>query len=81
MAILITNIKELVNIEESPKPLVAGKEMSNLKTLKNAWLLIEGDRIKASGREYQIRDTRYTMREIKRLIPDRISRISDRNMI
>ncbi len=48
-SILITNIKELVNIEENPKPLVAGKEMSHLKTLKNAWLLIEGDKIKDFG--------------------------------
>ncbi|NQV02307.1 MAG: hypothetical protein HQ542_06665, partial [Bacteroidia bacterium] len=49
MSILITNIKELVNIEEIPMSFVAGKEMSELKTLKNAWLLIENDRIKDFG--------------------------------
>lgn len=46
---LITNIKELVNIEETPKPFAAGKEMSVLKTLKDAWLLIEEERIKDFG--------------------------------
>lgn len=45
MAILITNIKELVHVEETPHLLAAGREMSQLNTLKNAWLLIEGERI------------------------------------
>ena len=41
MAILIENIKELVQIEESPKLLVKGKEMAKLKTIKDAYLFIE----------------------------------------
>ena len=49
MAILIKNIKELIQVEEKPQPMVAGKAMSKLTTLKNAWLLIEGDRIKDFG--------------------------------
>ncbi|MDD4604245.1 MAG: imidazolonepropionase [Bacteroidales bacterium] len=50
MSILIQNIKELIQVEEKPRLKVAGKEMANLKTIKNAWLLIEGDRIKEFGR-------------------------------
>ena len=43
--ILIKNIKELVQVEEYPKIKVPGKEMSHLDTLKDAWLMISGDRI------------------------------------
>ncbi|MEI7500714.1 MAG: imidazolonepropionase [Bacteroidota bacterium] len=50
MAILIENIKELIQVEEKPQPMVAGKAMSKLKTIKNAWLIIEGDRIKDFGK-------------------------------
>jgi len=49
MSILITNIKELVNIEGSTNAFVAGAKMSQLKTLKNAWLLIAGGRINDFG--------------------------------
>jgi imidazolonepropionase len=49
MSILITNIKELVQVEESPVDKVCGKDMSVLNTIKNAWLLIEGDRIADFG--------------------------------
>lgn len=47
--ILITHIKELVNVEETPRAFVAGSGMSRLKTLKDAWLLIEEGRIKDFG--------------------------------
>ena len=49
MSILISNIKELVQVEESPKKWVAGADMSKIQTIKNAWLLTEGDRIKDFG--------------------------------
>ena len=49
MMILIKNIKELVQIEDSPKMKVSGKEMSKLNILRNAWLTIEGDRISNFG--------------------------------
>lgn len=45
MSILITNIKELIQVEEHPQPMVAGKSMSHLETIKDAWLLTSGDRI------------------------------------
>lgn len=49
MQTLITNIKELVHVEETPKLKACGAEMSDLKTIKNAYLLIEDDKIKAFG--------------------------------
>ena len=45
MAILITNIKELLQIRESIIKKVSGKEMKTLPTLKNAFVLIEDDTI------------------------------------
>ena len=50
MSILIKNIKELVHAEEIPRLKVAGKDMAKLTTIKDAWLLIEGDRIKDFGK-------------------------------
>lgn len=38
---LIKNIKELIQVEDSIQPNVPGKKMKNLPTLKNAWLAIE----------------------------------------
>jgi imidazolonepropionase len=49
MSILITNIKELVQVEEKPQSMVFGKAMSKLRTIKNGWLLTEGSRIKDFG--------------------------------
>ncbi|MFK5958771.1 MAG: imidazolonepropionase [Lutibacter sp.] len=49
MTTLITNIKELLQIEDYPKSRVCGKEMSILPFLKNAFLLIENDIIKNFG--------------------------------
>jgi imidazolonepropionase len=49
MSILIINIKEIVQVEEKPQPLVAGTAMSKLNTILNGWLLIEDDRIKDFG--------------------------------
>jgi len=41
MKTLIKNIKELIQIENTPSKWKAGKEMSELKTLKNAFLIIQ----------------------------------------
>lgn len=49
MSVLITNIKELVQVEENPQRLVAGNAMSKIATICDAWLLIDGDRIKDFG--------------------------------
>ena len=45
MQTLIINIKELLQVRESPIKKVSGKEMGFLPSLKNAFLLIENDLI------------------------------------
>lgn len=45
MAILIKNIKELLQIDEQARDFVSGARMSTLKTLKDAFLLTDGDQI------------------------------------
>nr|MDE7073664.1 imidazolonepropionase [Odoribacter sp.] len=50
MKTLIVNIKQLVQVETSPRTWVAGEEMSKLGIIGNAWLLIEDERIAAFGR-------------------------------
>jgi imidazolonepropionase len=49
MKILIVNIKELIQIRENSVSKVSGNEMGTLPTLKNAYLLLENDTIKAFG--------------------------------
>ena len=50
MKLLITDIKELIQVENKPKKMVCGEEMKILPTLKNAFLLLENDLIKDFGR-------------------------------
>lgn len=48
--ILIKNIKELVQVLEPDVKKLSGKEMSNLSTIKDAWLAIENDLIVGFGK-------------------------------
>jgi len=50
MTTLITNIKELLQVENVPKKMVCGAAMKVLPTIKNAFLLIEDDCIKDFGK-------------------------------
>ncbi|MFH0896343.1 MAG: imidazolonepropionase [Bacteroidota bacterium] len=50
MAILIKNIKELVNTEKNPVPFRSGKAMQEMKTIKDAYLFIHEDRIVSFGK-------------------------------
>lgn len=52
MRLLITNIKQLCQVEAATesKLLVAGKDMAELPSLENAWLLIDNDVISGYGR-------------------------------
>lgn len=50
MKTLILNIKQLVQTETAPRKWVAGKDMSRLGILENAYLLVEDDKIAAFGR-------------------------------
>ena len=50
MSLFVKNIKKLVGVrQEAPQYPLKGKEMETLPCLDNAWLLTEGDRIKAFG--------------------------------
>jgi imidazolonepropionase len=42
MKILLSHIKELLQVRNNAPDKVSGAEMKNLPTLKNAWLLLEG---------------------------------------
>jgi len=49
MSILITNIKELVQVEDKPVQKKSGARMAELKTIKNAYLYIEDYKISEFG--------------------------------
>jgi len=49
MKIIIKNIKELVQVEETPKTKVCGKEMADINTIKDAFLLINNGLIEDFG--------------------------------
>jgi len=50
MAVLIKNIKKLVQVETAPIPFRAGKEMSTLPCIEDAYLLVVGDKIHDFGK-------------------------------
>ncbi|MFT3795745.1 imidazolonepropionase [Flavobacterium sp.] len=50
MQMLITNIKELLQVRENHVDKVSGAEMAVLPTIKNAFLLIKNDTIRAFGK-------------------------------
>ena len=49
MKLLLTNIKELIQVRENAPAKLSGKEMKELPTLKNAWVFIEKGVIKDYG--------------------------------
>ncbi len=49
MRTLVKNIKELVGVESTPQLRKQGKEMAQMETVKDAYLLVEDDKIKAFG--------------------------------
>jgi len=49
MTLLLTNIKELLQVREQHILKVSGSEMKELPTIKNAWLLIENGKITDFG--------------------------------
>ena len=50
MRTLIKNIKELVQVERQPKLRAQGKEMAQMETIKDAYLVVENGRIAAFGK-------------------------------
>ena len=49
MKTLFSNIKELVQVEQNPRLRVCGKDMANMQTIRNAYLIVEDDKIAAFG--------------------------------
>ena len=50
-SLLIKNIKQLVQVEDAPRTSpIPGSQLAHLPTIENAFLLIEGDRIKDFGK-------------------------------
>lgn len=49
MKLLIINIKQLLQVRDIAPAMVIGSQMKQLPILKNAWLLIENDKIKDYG--------------------------------
>lgn len=59
MKILLENIKELVQVIDKPVLMRAGKEMSKVKTIKNAFLIIRDEVIEEYGKMEELKD-KYT---------------------
>lgn len=49
MKLLFTNIKELLQVREASVKKLSGKEMATMPTIKNAWLLLENEKISDFG--------------------------------
>ena len=49
MRTLVKNIKELVQVEYQQRLRVCGKDMATLGTIKDAYLIVDGDRISDFG--------------------------------
>jgi imidazolonepropionase len=56
MKLLLENIKELVQVEDEPVNLRSGKEMANVKTIKNAFLIISDELIQEFGPMENLKD-------------------------
>lgn len=54
--LLLKNIKELIQVEEKPVLYREGAKMREMHTIKDAWLLIEKDKIKDFGQMQSITD-------------------------
>lgn len=53
--ILIKNIKQLVQVEQEPRQWVAGSDMARLGIIEDAWLLVEGETIRAFGKMSELK--------------------------
>jgi len=56
MKLLLENIRELVQVEDEPVAFRAGKEMVNVKTIKNAFLIIRDEIIEDFGAMSELKD-------------------------
>ncbi|HQQ20859.1 MAG TPA: imidazolonepropionase, partial [Bacteroidales bacterium] len=63
MALLIKNIKKLVQVEYEPVAYRAGKEMAHLETIDDAFLLTGGEKIVDFGPMKQL--TKATLNQVQ----------------
>ncbi len=59
MLTLIKNIKELVQVEYQPKLRVCGTEMAQMQTVKDAYLIVENDKIASFGAMKDVPEQRF----------------------
>lgn len=59
MKTLIKNIKELVQVENTPKLRVMGKEMAHIDTIKDAYLVVEDDKFAAFGPMSELKEQQF----------------------
>ncbi|MCR4811927.1 MAG: imidazolonepropionase [Bacteroidales bacterium] len=59
MLTLIKNIKQIVGIDTLNRTRLCGKEMSELDTISNAYLIVEDDKIKAFGPMSDLTDSNF----------------------
>ena len=57
--LLIKNIKQLIQIERTPKLRACGSDMGKLETLQDAYLIVEGDRIATFGPMSEVPEGRF----------------------
>ncbi|GHC62483.1 imidazolonepropionase [Ulvibacter litoralis] len=57
MKLLLTNIKELLQVRDTAPSMLRGSEMKELPTLKDAWLLVEDDLIVDFGKMTDLNTT------------------------
>ena len=59
MAILIKNIKSLINVDYEPRKWAAGKDMQKLNTIENAYLITKDDKISDFGKMSDLKETNF----------------------
>jgi len=62
MKILLTNIKELLQVRDTAPNKVSGAEMKELPSIKNAWLLLEKGIIADFGKMKDLKDSQVSQR-------------------
>ncbi|HOW40820.1 MAG TPA: imidazolonepropionase [Bacteroidales bacterium] len=55
-SLIISNIKRLVQVEDSPRLKVCGKDLSEIRTIDDAWLYIEDEKIFDFGTMHELPD-------------------------
>jgi imidazolonepropionase len=75
--LLIKNIKDLIQVEDSPVRRVSGSKMAILPTIENAWLLINNDLIEDFGQMQAMSDDSHgsLSQQTGREIPDNTEQI------